>query len=257
MKIKAIFFDVDCTLTAGVNQPVVPSAVQAIKELQNKGIKVIIASGRMPYGIKSIEGLIKPDYYIGANGQIVCDSCGNIIDISLIEQDIFVEVNNYCRHNGLGLFWKFAKASYVYNKFENYNEINKTSNCLYPYENPDERELPTSGALICSKQDMIFFKEKFEEKLDVIDGGYILYDLDKKGKSKKDGLEVIGKKLNISFDEMMAFGDSDNDIDMLKVAGISVAMGNGYESVKKIATFVTDEAKNDGILKALKKYQII
>ncbi|MDO4378827.1 MAG: Cof-type HAD-IIB family hydrolase [Erysipelotrichia bacterium] len=257
MSIKAVFFDVDCTLTAGINQPVVLSAIVAIKQLQQKGIKIIIASGRMPYGIKAIEGQINPDYYIGANGQIVCDSQGDIIDISLIDKETFVMVTKYCKENKLGLFWKFAQASYVYSEFNNYDEIAQSTNLLYPYENPDDSQLPTSGALICSKEEMYNFKKEFDERLDVIDGGFILYDLDKKGKSKKDGLLALTKVLNISPEETMAFGDSDNDVEMLKCAGISIAMGNGFDSVKKVADYVTDAAVNDGIVKALKKYHLL
>ncbi len=257
MKIKAIFFDVDSTLTAGVGLPVVESAIDALKQLQAKGIKVIIASGRMPYGIKAIEGKITPDYYIGANGQIVTDSKGNVIDMSVIDKETFDSITNYCRERSLGLFWKFSNACYIYSDFDTVESISATTSRLYAGENPDKSALPTSGALISSEEEMLKIKELYKDKLDVINGGYILYDLDKKGKSKKDGLIAVGKQLNISLDEMMAFGDSDNDIDMLKAAGISIAMGNGNDNVKKVASYITDTASNDGIVKALKKFEIL
>lgn len=257
MDIKAVFFDVDSTLTAGVGLPVVESAVEAIKQLQEKGIKIIIASGRMPYGIKAIEGKIIADYYIGANGQIVTDSNGNVVDISLIDKDTFDSVTKYCKKRSLGLFWKFADACFIYNEFDSAETIFSTTSRLYSYENSDKNALPTSGALICSKEEMLKIKELYRDKLDVIDGGYLLYDLDKKGKSKKDGLIAVGKKLNISLEQMMAFGDSNNDIEMLKAAGLSVAMGNGYQSAKDVADYITDTAANDGILKALKKFELL
>ena len=52
----------------------------------------------------------------------------------------------------------------------------------------------------------------------------------------------------------MAVGDQDNDIEMLKAAGIAVAMGNGTEELKKIADYVTDTVDNDGVVKAVNKF---
>ena len=46
-------------------------------------------------------------------------------------------------------------------------------------------------------------------------------------------------------------------VKMLEAAGLSIAMGNGFDSVKQVADYVTDTAKNDGIIKALKKFSII
>ena len=55
----------------------------------------------------------------------------------------------------------------------------------------------------------------------------------------------------------MAFGDGGNDIDMLKHAGIGVAMENGREDVKKIADFITTSVDDDGITYALKHYKVL
>ena len=83
MEYKAAFFDVDSTLTAGINQPVVESAVDAIRQLRNKGIKIVIASGRMPYGLENIKGKIQADFFNCANGQFVCDNNMNVIDAGI------------------------------------------------------------------------------------------------------------------------------------------------------------------------------
>ena len=71
------------------------------------------------------------------------------------------------------------------------------------------------------------------------------------------GIERVGEMFGFSLDEVMAFGDSDNDIEMLSGVGISVAMGNAIESVKSVATYTTDTNNNDGISKALAHYGLI
>lgn len=57
--------------------------------------------------------------------------------------------------------------------------------------------------------------------------------------------------------EAIAFGDGENDIDMLELVGLGIAMGNGNEKLKKAADFVTKQSSEDGIDYALKKYGII
>ncbi|MGN1399199.1 MAG: HAD family hydrolase [Erysipelotrichaceae bacterium] len=257
MEYKAAFFDVDSTLTAGINQPVVESAVEAIKQLKAKGIKIVIASGRMPYGLENIRGKIEADFYNCANGQFVCDKDLNVIDMAKVEKELFDQVNQYCIEKDLGLFWKFVDGFYIYNQYPEQKILEKTVTRVFYHPCPDASQLPTSGALICDREKMLKFSNRFSDRLDVVDGGYALYDLDNKGRSKRDGLLAICRHLNISPQQTIAFGDSDNDLKMLQSAGLSIAMGNGFDSVKEIADYVTDTAKNDGIMKALKKFAII
>lgn len=74
------------------------------------------------------------------------------------------------------------------------------------------------------------------------------------GINKGDALLELAKQLGIQKDEILAFGDGENDIEMLSSIPHGYAMGNGLESVKKIAPHVADTNMNQGILKVLKKY---
>lgn len=78
-------------------------------------------------------------------------------------------------------------------------------------------------------------------------------EYNKKGISKGNSLS----KLGFDMDEIIAFGDSVNDIDMLKSAGIGVAMGNALEEVKQVADYITKSNDEDGIYYALKEFGII
>ena len=55
----------------------------------------------------------------------------------------------------------------------------------------------------------------------------------------------------------MAFGDGENDIEMLKTVGIGVAMGNSIDMVKENADYITDRIEDDGLYKALRHYEVI
>ena len=63
--------------------------------------------------------------------------------------------------------------------------------------------------------------------------------------------------LGLTMNEVAAFGDHFNDIDMLKSVGLGVAMGNAKKQVKEIADYVTADNNHDGIYLALKHFNII
>ena len=74
---------------------------------------------------------------------------------------------------------------------------------------------------------------------------------------KTAGIESILKHYGIKKEEIMAFGDAENDIEMLQYAQIGVAMGNADDEVKEAADYVTDMVDSDGIYKALKHFRIL
>ena len=74
---------------------------------------------------------------------------------------------------------------------------------------------------------------------------------------KDKGIDAIANHLDIKVEEIMAFGDGGNDIDMLKHVGVGVAMGNARDDVKEIADFVTADVDDDGITYALKHFGVL
>ena len=74
---------------------------------------------------------------------------------------------------------------------------------------------------------------------------------------KTAGIESVLKHYGIKQEEIMAFGDAENDIEMLQYAKIGVAMGNADDEVKEAADYVTDTVDSDGIYKALKYYEVL
>ncbi|MDJ0755860.1 MAG: Cof-type HAD-IIB family hydrolase [Ardenticatenaceae bacterium] len=74
------------------------------------------------------------------------------------------------------------------------------------------------------------------------------------GTSKGGGLKILLDDLGIGYENTIAFGDSDNDLEMISWAGIGVAMGNAMPRIKEAATYVTATNDEDGIPLALDKY---
>ncbi|MBR3068672.1 MAG: HAD-IIB family hydrolase, partial [Lachnospiraceae bacterium] len=74
---------------------------------------------------------------------------------------------------------------------------------------------------------------------------------------KANGIRKMLDHYGISRDEIMAFGDADNDLDMISFAGIGVVMGNGTERMKEIADYVTASVDEGGVVEALRHFGLI
>ena len=74
---------------------------------------------------------------------------------------------------------------------------------------------------------------------------------------KAVGIEKLVERINRNIDDTIAFGDGRNDIEMLETVKIGVAMGNAVDEAKAVANYETDRIENDGIVKALKHFELI
>ena len=82
-------------------------------------------------------------------------------------------------------------------------------------------------------------------------------DITPRGGSKRVGIEKMLAHFGIPASDTMAFGDGGNDIEMLRFAGVGVAMGNAGEEVRLAADYVTDDVDHDGIQNALRRFGVI
>lgn len=258
MSYKLFVFDVDGTLTDMKDWKVVKSAADAIKQLQEKGYWVAIGSGRAAYAMPSVvEAGITPDYYISANGHVVCDRDLKTLWSLRIDRQLYNEINDFCTEHNLGFFWKFESGCYMHVDHPNMEKIYGGCAKCYYHDNPDENELPNAGALVSGPEGRKIFWERFKGRVEVVDGGLLLYDVNQLNVSKVTGLRVLMDKLGVSREEVMAFGDSENDLEMLREAGKAVVMGSGMECALKVADYITDAPENDGIINALKHFEIL
>ncbi len=256
--IKVIFFDIDGTvLSHNGNAHVVRSTVKAFEKLREKGIRIVAATGRFFYELPQlpIDELVFDDY-LTLNGKLNLDKDGNYVD-----GDPF---NKEARGYALDLFnshdfpvqmveEKVAYMNYVDDQVVSaFNRINTPISPIGVNTGKDIYQIVVFGDE--SKDEEILarlpgcrFTRWNPNAVDIMysDGG--------KGQAILRYLAKNGYKV----EESMAFGDGDNDIDMLEVVGIGVAMGNSYYLTKEVANYVTDDIDEDGLYNALKHFSII
>ena len=90
-----------------------------------------------------------------------------------------------------------------------------------------------------------------------VDRGHSSWEMIPAGYTKATGMETLCRILGTDIRDTVAFGDSTNDRDMLRRAGISVAMGNAPDEVKAECTLVTERPEEDGIRRAMEKLKLI
>ncbi|MBR6090491.1 MAG: HAD family hydrolase [Anaerolineaceae bacterium] len=261
--VKAIFFDVDGTLVSYTDHKVHPKDLESFQKLRDKGIRLFIASGR-DFEIPAEAAVLDPvrpymDGFIGVNGQRSMTADGTIISSHELDHDDVCAVRRCCEENGLAMLYYYEDRVYVtaitdlVHKFADYVGLPVPQ--LRPLA-PDEGTPRKVCIYVTEEQEIRLLRPLLKHTLTTNNHDF-LSDLIPEGIGKERGIQDICAYYGIDPKETMAFGDGENDMSMLRYAGIGVAMGIAPDVVKESADHVTDTAENAGITKALKFFGII
>ena len=255
--IKAAFFDIDGTLFSHTIHAIPESTKRTVKLLREKGIKVFIATGRSLKETKRVPlGDMKFDGYVTLNGQICLDAEEKI----LFEAPIKGEDGAYLLDAFVNKKFPLAivEKERIYINYIDDSVIRAQKSVNIPllpikeyqgapiYQFIGYMNWEETGK-IAPKIPNCKITRWYDEGIDIIskDGG------------KANGIQKVLEFYGMTKKEIIAFGDSDNDMDMLEFAGIGVAMGNAEESVKAVADYVTTDIDEDGIWNACKHFELI
>ena len=258
--IKLIASDIDGTLVEDGGSVLDKELVEAIDLLYDKGILFAVASGRSIVSQRKLFNDIKEKiYYISCNGTYIGrhDEC---IYRSVIKPEYIKELIKDCRN--------YPDCTLFLNIDEGYYTETKDENVIRWLETGYREKVIQVDDLLNVDEDIIkacFFDpkhtvgatgekliEKWSDKLSVVTAGTMWLDFFDINASKGTALAMLQEKLGISKEETMAFGDQQNDIEMLKQAEYSYATGNAIDEVKQVAKYVTDTNVNQGVLKVLR-----
>ena len=249
-------FDIDGTLRDNKNHEVSDSTLKTLHLLKDKGYKLIVSSGRGYHSLKrtNVRELIKWDGYVLNNGQLVLDGDENTLFEAHLSEKTILETIRLADKLNMCVVIK-SQPRFISKEPDEYV---KTSiayfNSVMPpvgkYEGQVADAMITYGPV--GYDYAPFFKI---EGLEVLPGESTYADLTIGGISKATGIDVLLKHYGLK--EYVAFGDSLNDVEMFKHATISIAMGQGNEKLKQMATYVTASIYDDGIYKACLHYKFI
>lgn len=256
--IKAVFFDIDGTLIPHGQETMPKSTLTALKQLKEKGIKVFIATGRPVTTMANALSQFAFDGYLALNGQY-CNIDGTIVRDCYIDQKDIAQVIPYLTKQQISCI--FAEKDYVYvnlrseQYLEFHHGIEDQMNVIDDVRRSEDHHTYQLMAFINESQETEFFKHLPHCKS--ARWHPMFADIIPEHGGKDRGIVAMAQFLHLSISEVMAFGDGGNDIDMLKCAGIGVAMGNASAKVKAVADYVTTPVDQDGIYQALKYFKVI
>lgn len=261
MNAKMIVLDCDGTLLNS-KKIITEATKSAITYAMACGVKVMLASARPFYRLKPIitalRGDVADQYTIAFNGALVMNNTET--EVILSQSFTAGQINRI-----IEVGEEVDTMMFLYTK----NAIlSNRDDPIYRQKNPDV------AFFVCNLHDVDFtktevFKVAYVNKPDVTvqlraDLPRDLYDnleisssvpqfleFTPKGITKAYALNLLCKKMGINFNEVVAFGDEDNDLPMLNFAGFGVAMGNASQAVKDAADYITATNDEDGVAAAL------
>ena len=258
--IKIVFFDIDWTLYDHKNNCFNEKSIDAIKNMQNKGIKIILCTAR-PYHSMLHLGtldLIKPDGYIVSNGGATF-LYDELLDTLYFKDDDIELIYNLAKKYHLAMEMVGPKERFLVTpKTKEVDELFSVYKEVIPTFRPYFKGQKVVAALLFAKNeydevflsslpDNIYYKRYAEAGVDIIP----------EVRLKSKGVNIILNKLNIKKENALAFGDDVQDISMFSSVGYSICLNNGNNLAKESATYICDDIYNDGVYKALKTLKLI
>lgn len=259
--IKAAFFDIDGTLVSLKTKVYPPSARLAIAKLRKNGIQCFVATGRSKFEIAEehlLDG-IDFDGYLTNNGQDAYDANGNLLCGTPIHPDDAKAVLQWAQEHNCACWMVSSTESLL-------SHIDQRVLCaMEAIHTRPPKCGDLHGMLKHPIYKIVLFlqREEMAEPLALAPHSRMTQWFDcgcdiisKDGGKKNTMLEVLNR-LGFTAEECIAFGDSENDIEMLRAAGIGVAMDNGTQEAKQAADFIAPDCDNDGIYRALRHFELL
>lgn len=263
---KAIALDLDGTLT-NHEKVITPLTKKALLEAQEKGISIILASGRPTYGIAPLADELGLDtnggYILAYNGGKIVDwHTKEEIYSNCLPDDVVPEIYEYAKthqhallgYKGKEIVTECPTDKYVLEESRiNKMPVRKVDNLLDVIERNPTKLLMTGDPEDMKKAETDL-AGIMKGRMDVFRSAPFFVELVPMGIDKAESLKRLLAIMGIGTENLMSFGDGYNDISMIKLAGMGIAMENAAQEVKEAADYVTLSNEEDGVATALKKF---
>lgn len=259
LNIKAVFFDIDGTLISFKNNRIPESTQNAIISLREKGIKVIVATGR---SINSLDHIrhITFDGFITFNGTYCVTAEGTVMYKKYIDSGDVKNLVNYAQNFPLSYSLMYEDKVEINDATPEvvgmYAHINLPVPPVHDQNNIDTDHVLQANIFLRPENENVFM-ESIMPNSSSSRWTPLFADVNRGGITKSTGIKHFCEYFNIEVSQTMAFGDGGNDIEMLKFTKIGVAMGNANDLVKNVADYITEDVDNHGIESALIHFGIL
>ncbi|MBJ8349411.1 Cof-type HAD-IIB family hydrolase [Streptococcus zalophi] len=269
MSVKLIACDMDGTLLDNKGSYDRSRFEKMLRDLKERDIKFLVATGNNMERLSLMfDGLVDDLSFVAENGSHLLENGKTFIRKGISDNLVYDFLDFY--HDKLvdyrvmistastsyvlkGTHFDFSKSAIEKEQLETFLSRIKTIKSFS--ELPKEPFLKINMAIPVDQEDEIItsFNHNFTGSLTAVTSGYGAVDVTPTGIHKAWGLKHFMSNWNIKEDELMAFGDAHNDIEMLKLAKYSYAMANAPQDVKNSARFLAPSNRDNGVFKIIEK----
>ncbi|CAI9392088.1 MULTISPECIES: Cof-type HAD-IIB family hydrolase [Bacillaceae] len=262
MSYKMIVLDMDDTLLTD-NHTISDATKKALMLVQENGVKVVLASGRLTYAIEdAAEELRLAEYgsfILSFNGAKItnCKTKEELFSSTLPPETVHDLYDLSQREN----VWihTYMEDEIITQQNNPFTEIEADITGLPIKTVSDFKQTvssPVVKVLMVKEEEHLKvveakLQQELAEHLSVMRSKPFFLEFTELGVTKGTSLAILIEKLGITREEVIAIGDSYNDVAMIEFAGLGVAMGNAPDDVKALANYVTDTNNNDGVAKVI------
>lgn len=245
--IKIIFFDIDGTMLPFGHSQLPPKMVQTLQRLRQRGIITCVATGRTPMTLPCFEGA-EFDAYMTFNGSLCFDHGGEIFSNPIPKEDVQKIIANAAamgRPVSLATGTALAANGADQDMKDYYAIVHLNVNVSPDFEQISQGEV--YQIMMGCRQ------EEYASLLQGVQGAKITawwdraVDIIPAGGGKGVGVEKMLRHYGLDRSQAMAFGDGNNDLEMLQTVGHGIAMGNASDQLKAVAEAVCGNVEADGI----------
>ena len=244
--IKAVILDLDGTLLND-SKKISNDTINFLKNIKDD-IKIIPASARQfctikPY-LEQLDLLSDNNYTICFNGSLIVNNIEQKIFDSYIDSNTIIEIDNFILNNNIDWIYSLYDRKVLRSEISNIKEFVK-ENKIYKIVG-----LSTTKEINKIRNNL---PKCILDNFEVTSSELNRIELVNKGMTKVNAIKILLNNLNIDKSNVVAIGDGENDIDMLKYVGCGIAMLNSPENVKSNADMVTKYSNNEnGVYFAIK-----
>ena len=269
-KIKLLALDIDGTLVKDAHSQTAPVDADAVRRAQQAGVKVTLATGRLfnltrrwltMFDIKEPVISINGADIRSAERTYYLDDIpiGDVKEALDCFRDIpvckYISADNMIYHTK-GDVYPLLKARW---------DFGYMGDCpVYMAENEEEvfeavKGIPIQKVLIWAREEEDIPKmheaaKPLMDKLSVVRGDHANIEINSRHTSKGSGLKRLAEIYGFDISETMAIGDSGNDVDIIRTAGVGVAMGNAMKEAIEASDYVTADVRDGGVAQAIDKF---
>lgn len=270
MTIKLIATDMDGTLLDPKGQVDLPRLEKILDQLEERGIRFVIATGNEIHRVKQLLGhLTERVVLIVANGARIFER-NQLLQAQTWDDDMVNRALEFfkgreCQDQFVvtSMNGGFVKEGTVFTQLENFMTPEMIELFYQRMNFVEELESHLFGGVL--KMSLVVGEERsdsvleeinqlFNGSVQAVSSGYGCIDILQSGIHKAWGLQELLKRWDIKAEEIMAFGDSENDVEMLQLAGIAYAMENADDKAKAVATDFAPSNSQAGVYQVLEDW---